>query len=275
MNLHIAFIGAGNMASAIIGGLLDSGMAAQQIIAADPFQPQLDKVRTSFGIATTDDNTKAIEYADIVVLAVKPQLMQSLCTEIRDAVAARAPLLISIAAGINCEMFAKWLGSEIALVRCMPNTPALVNAGATGLYANQQVSLQQRQQAEQLLASIGLTEWVDQETLLDAVTALSGSGPAYFFLLMEAMIAAAENLGLNRQSAEKLCLQTALGAAKMAITADDDVAELRRKVTSPNGTTEAAINSFINDNFDAAVTAALAAADARSKAIAKEMATEQ
>ncbi|NRA41917.1 MAG: pyrroline-5-carboxylate reductase [Pseudomonadales bacterium] len=275
MNLHIAFIGAGNMASAIIGGLLDSGMAAQQIIAADPFQPQLDKVRTSFGIATTDDNTKAIEHADIVVLAVKPQLMQSLCNEIRDAVAARAPLLISIAAGINCEMFAKWLGSEIALVRCMPNTPALVNAGATGLYANQQVSLQQRQQAEQLLTSIGLTEWVDQETLLDAVTALSGSGPAYFFLLMEAMIAAAENLGLNRQSAEKLCLQTALGAAKMAITADDDVAELRRKVTSPNGTTEAAINSFINDNFDAAVTAALAAADARSKAIAKEMATEQ
>ncbi len=153
----------------------------------------------------------------------------------------------------------------------MPNTPSVVNAGASGLYATEQVSSDQKNSVEKLLSTIGIAEWVDDEALLDAVTAVSGSGPAYFFLMMESMIDAGEKLGLSRETAEKLCLQTALGAAKMAIASDEGVAELRRKVTSPNGTTEAAINSFENNGLRDLVDAALQAADTRSKTLAKEM----
>ncbi len=268
---HITFIGAGNMASAIIGGLIKDGITAKNITAAARSQATLDRVASTFGIQTSSNNHDSISQADIVVLAVKPQQMQGVCDEIKDIIKVQQPLIISVAAGLTSGMFQQWLGHDICLVRCMPNTPSVVNAGASGLYATEQVSSDQKNSVEKLLSTIGIAEWVDDEALLDAVTAVSGSGPAYFFLMMESMIDAGEKLGLSRETAEKLCLQTALGAAKMAIASDEGVAELRRKVTSPNGTTEAAINSFENNGLRDLVDAALQAADTRSKTLAKEM----
>ncbi len=268
---HITFIGAGNMASAIIGGLIKDGITAKNITAAARSQATLDRVASTFGIQTSSNNRDSISQADIVVLAVKPQQMQGVCDEIKDIIKVQQPLIISVAAGLTSGMFQQWLGHDICLVRCMPNTPSVVNAGASGLYATEQVSSDQKNSVEKLLSTIGIAEWVDDEALLDAVTAVSGSGPAYFFLMMESMIDAGEKLGLSRETAEKLCLQTALGAAKMAIASDEEVAELRRKVTSPNGTTEAAINSFENNGLRDLVDAALQAADTRSKTLAKEM----
>jgi pyrroline-5-carboxylate reductase len=268
---HISFIGAGNMANAIIGGLIQNGHQAGNITATDAYQPQLDKVAAAFKINTTDNNNDALANADIVVLAVKPQQMQAVCEGIKATVQSQQPLIISIAAGITTGMFKQWLGENIALVRCMPNTPALVKTAASGLFATELVSEEQRASVKALLCAIGIAEWVDHETQLDAVTALSGSGPAYFFLMMEAMIDAGEKLGLSRKTAEQLCLQTALGSAKMALDSEDDVAELRRKVTSPNGTTEAAIHCFEEHKFREIVEHALNAADTRSKTLAKEM----
>ncbi|MCK5880430.1 MAG: pyrroline-5-carboxylate reductase [Sinobacterium sp.] len=268
---NITFIGAGNMASAIIGGLIQNGHNPEKITATAPRQSRLDEISTQFGIQTTCNNRDAIRQADILVLAVKPQKMQGVCEEIKDIVNTQQPLIISVAAGLTTAMFQQWLGNTISLVRSMPNTPSMVQTGATGLYATPQVSDEQKRQVEAMLSAIGITEWVNTENLLDAVTAVSGSGPAYFFLMMEAMIDAGEKLGLSRKTAESLCLQTALGAAKMAIASNDDVSELRRKVTSPNGTTAAALNSFEDSDLRGIVNTALTAADTRSKTLAKEM----
>ncbi len=269
-NTRIAFIGAGNMASAIIGGLINNGFSAANIQAADPWQESLDKLATT-GIQTNSDNNAIIPHADVVVLAIKPQQMKTVCADIQQSINDRKPLIISIAAGITCTMLEQWLGTDNAIVRCMPNTPALVKTGATGLFANAHVSEAQQTIANQLLEAIGIVSWVEEESLLDAVTAVSGSGPAYFFLMMEAMKDAGIALGLDETTAESLTLQTALGAAKMALDSDVDIAELRRRVTSPGGTTEAAINSFENSNFREMFLTALTAADERSKSLAREM----
>ena len=267
----ITFIGGGNMASSIIGGLVAQGFSANNITVSDPYQPSLDKLGETLAVQTTQDNNHAVSAADIVVLAVKPQAMQQVAEAMQDAVQAQKPLIISIAAGIEMNSLDQWLGGDLAIVRCMPNTPSLVQKGATALFANTAVTTAQRQQTDQILAAIGIALWVDDEAKLDAVTAVSGSGPAYFFLLMESMQAAGEALGLNKQEANQLTLQTALGAAEMAINSDVDTAELRRRVTSPNGTTEAAINSFENSDFRAIVNTALTAAKDRSEQLAKEL----
>lgn len=267
----ITFIGGGNMASSIIGGLMAQGFSADNITVSDPYQPSLDTLAETLAVHTTQDNNQAVNGADIVVLAVKPQAMQQVTEAMQRAVQAQKPLIISIAAGIEMSSLDHWLGGSLAIVRCMPNTPALVQKGATALYANAAVTDAQRQQTDQILAAIGIALWVDSEAKLDAVTAVSGSGPAYFFLLMEAMQAAGETLGLNKQEANQLTLQTALGAAEMAMSSDVDAAELRRRVTSPNGTTEAAINSFESSGFSAIVHTALTAAKDRSEQLAKEM----
>jgi pyrroline-5-carboxylate reductase len=268
----ITFIGAGNMASSIIGGLVAKGFDAQSITASDPFQQSLDRLREIAPVNITSDNDSAIDGADIVVLAVKPQIMKDVAAAITPAIQRNKPLIISIAAGIEMQSLDQWLGGDLAIVRCMPNTPALVQTGATGLFANSAVSDNQRQLASDILQAIGLAIWVDSEAKLDAVTAVSGSGPAYFFLLMEAMQAAGEQLGLSVEEAKQLTLQTALGAAKMALGSDVDAAELRRRVTSPNGTTEAAINSMQGDGFETLVNKALSAAHQRSQQLAKELA---
>jgi len=257
---RIAFIGAGNMASALISGLIADGTAKDLIIASDPNTDQRSHLHDSYGICTVDNNAEAISDADVVVLAVKPQLLQQVCNELSSHLKDKHCLIVSIAAGIRCSTMSKWLNSDLPIVRCMPNTPAMLQVGATGLFATSNVSNEQRDQAERILRAVGITLWVNEESDIDSVTAVSGSGPAYYFLMMEAMQAAAEKLGLPAETAKLLTLQTALGAARMALESQDDPATLRQKVTSPGGTTEQAILSFeangLRDIFEQAMTAA-------------------
>lgn len=266
---RIAFIGAGNMAASLIGGLRAKGLEAAQIRASDPGAETRARVSAEHGIEVFADNADAIQGADVVVLAVKPQAMKVVCEAIRPHLQP-GQLVVSIAAGITCASMNNWLGAQ-PIVRCMPNTPALLRQGVSGLFATAQVNTEQRQQAEQLLSAVGIALWLDEEQQLDAVTAVSGSGPAYFFLLIEAMTAAGEKLGLPRATAAQLTLQTALGAAHMAVASDVDAAELRRRVTSPAGTTEAAIKSFQADGFEALVEKALGAAAHRSAEMAEQL----
>ncbi|WP_348638113.1 pyrroline-5-carboxylate reductase [Spongiibacter tropicus] len=267
----IGFIGGGNMAASIIGGLLTSGVDARQLRAGDPSQESLDRLASLGPITTSQDNLDIIPGCDVLVMAVKPQLMKVVCAGIADTVQASKPLIISIAAGVTSDSLNHWLGGNLAIVRCMPNTPALLRCGATGLFANTAVSEIQRQQAQQILDAVGLALWVKQESELDAVTAVSGSGPAYFFLMMEAMQASGEALGLSPDVAKQLSQQTALGAARMALESDVDVAELRRRVTSPKGTTERAITIFEDGGFRALVQQALQGAADRADELGREL----
>lgn len=267
----LAFIGAGNMASSIIGGLVNKGYPARSIIASDPHELTLDRLKTVAPVRTTTDNGKAIAEAEVVILAVKPQVMKDVLLPIAATLRANRPLIISIAAGIEIRSLETWLGAQLPIVRCMPNTPALVQAGATALFANAAVNEAQRAQADTILRAVGIALWVSSEADIDAVTAVSGSGPAYFFLVMEAMQAAGEKLGLASDEARQLTLQTALGAAQMAIASDVDAAELRRRVTSPNGTTERAIAAFEAGGLRELFLKALTDCRDRSVELAKEL----
>ena len=266
---RIAFIGAGNMAASLIGGLLAQGIPASHIRASDPGAEQRAKIADEHGIALFADNAEAILDADVIVLATKPQVLKDVCLALAPNLQ-DGQLLVSIAAGISCASLGNWLGAR-PIVRCMPNTPALLRQGVSGLYANAEVSPAQRELAEQLLAAVGMALWLENEQQIDAVTAVSGSGPAYFFLLIEAMTAAGEQLGLPKAIAAQLTLQTALGAAHMAVASDVDAAELRRRVTSPNGTTEAAIKTFQAGGFAELVEQALSAAAKRSAELAEQL----
>lgn len=268
----IAFIGAGNMASALIGGLIADGMQPQGILASDPDREKCAALADRLGIRVAADNTSAVNAADVLVLAVKPQQLREVAAGLADAVQQRKPLVISIAAGVRSDTLEDWLGGAVPVVRCMPNTPALLQSGATGLYANARVSEPQRELAESIMRSVGLTRWVDDESLMDAVTAVSGSGPAYYFLVMEAMEQAAQQLGMDARSARLLTLQTALGAARMAIESSEPPAELRRRVTSPGGTTEQALLSFERDSLREIFARALAAARDRSVELSRTLA---
>ena len=270
--MKIGFIGGGNMASSIIGGLVASGVSASNIWASDPNADSLAKLREVAAVHTGSDNNALISQVNVVILAVKPQLMKVVALDIAAAVQTHQPLIITIAAGVASASLATWLGgSPAAIVRCMPNTPALVRSGATGLYANDQVSAAQRRQASTILEAVGLALWVDNEAQLDAVTAVSGSGPAYFFLVMEAMQAAGRDMGLSAEVAQQLTLQTALGAAKMAVASDVDVGELRRRVTSPKGTTERAINILEDGGLRQLFAHALDGARVRAEELAIEL----
>lgn len=266
-NSTICFIGAGNMASSLIGGLINNGFAAENIIASDIAADKLVQLANDFSIRTQADNNLAIAQADIVLLAVKPQVMQQVCSNL-DA-ANHHPLFISIAAGIRAVDINRWLGGQQAIVRCMPNTPALVGLGASALYANENVSHEQQDMAAHILQSIGITVWVEQESALDAVTAISGSGPAYFFLFIEALQQAAQALGLSEDVAKTLARQTALGASTMAM--NGDVTTLRQQVTSKGGTTEQAILSFQRNHLEKLVLEATEAAARRSAELAEEL----
>ncbi len=273
-NSTIAFIGGGNMAYSLIGGLVAGSCPAANIRVSDPDQDALEQMQQQFGITPFPaDNGAAADGADAIVLAVKPQVLADVAREIGATLkhAYNPPLIISIAAGIRTTDIERWLGGKPAIVRTMPNTPSLLQSGATGLYANSRTSVDQKSLAESILRSVGATVWLDEEQQLDAVTALSGSGPAYFFLFMEAMEAAGEQLGLNRESARMLTLQTAFGAAKMALERPESSAELRKKVTSPNGTTEAAIRSFQQHNLEQTVAQAMHAARDRAIELADEL----
>ncbi|WP_116368400.1 pyrroline-5-carboxylate reductase [Parahaliea mediterranea] len=267
----ITFIGAGNMARSIIGGLLESGHPAAALRAADPFPDSLEQLRALGPVPTFADNADAVRDADVVILAVKPQIMAEALPSIASQVAENNALVISIAAGITIDSMRARLGERTAIVRAMPNTPALLGCGATGLYATEQVGETQRGYAEAILGAVGIVEWLDSESALDAVTALSGSGPAYFFLFMEAMIDAGVELGLARDTATAMAQQTALGAARMAIEGDVDLVELRRRVTSPGGTTQAAVESFEADHLRDTIARAMGAAAGRAVAMSREL----
>jgi pyrroline-5-carboxylate reductase len=264
----IAFIGAGNMATALIKGLLAKGYPCANIWASDPNNEQLEKLKKDTNINVSNDNPAVIQQADVVVLAVKPQLINEVLQPLQKALNTKAVLLISIAAGISINTLESLSSAKQAIIRCMPNTPALVDAGASALYANTNTSEAQQQQAQSILSAVGIVCWLQNENDIDTVTALSGSGPAYFFLFIEALQAAAIEQGLDPDIANKLALQTAFGAAKLALSGDGDVAELRRKVTSPGGTTEAALAQFEKDDFSNIIARAVAAAKAKSEELA-------
>ncbi|MDO4708976.1 MAG: pyrroline-5-carboxylate reductase [Pseudomonadota bacterium] len=265
----ITFIGGGNMARSLIGGLIAAGKAPEKIRVAEPVAALREALAADFSVQVFADGADAVADSGIWLLAVKPQVMKSLCQSLAAQAQAQKPLLVSVAAGITSGQIAGWLGGGLAVVRTMPNTPALLGAGVTGLYANSQVTQSQKQAAQALLQGAGATVWIDDENLMDAVTAVSGSGPAYVFLLAEAMQAAGEAEGLSAEAARSLTIQTLLGAARMLTHDDTPAAELRRRVTSPNGTTQAAIESFEADDFRAIVARAIHAARQRGIELAK------
>jgi pyrroline-5-carboxylate reductase len=266
----IGFIGGGNMATSLLNGLIVSGHEPKKLWVSDINPETLANLSANLGINTTQSNEEVINTSDVVVLAVKPQILAKVAKEISPFLQARH-LVISIAAGITQNSLTNWLGAKTAIVRCMPNTPALVLTGATALHANSYVSQELRDLAETILRAVGISLWVDDEGELDAVTAVSGSGPAYYFLLMEAMEKAAVELGLNENTARLLIQQTALGAAKIALESSESPAELRKRVTSPGGTTQQAIEIFERGGFYDLVVKALHAAKNRSVEMSKQM----
>ncbi|MFC1751009.1 pyrroline-5-carboxylate reductase [Pseudomonadota bacterium] len=269
--LKIGFIGGGNMARSIIGGLIADGRNPNTIWVSDASQDQLDHLKQIFNINVTTNNDAVAKATDVVVMAVKPQIMKIVAEEISCTVQDEQPLIMSIAAGIMENSLNKWLGGNVAIVRTMPNTPSLVQTGATALYANTLVSNEQQNIAETIMRAVGLTLWIEEEKQMDAVTAVSGSGPAYFFLFMEAMEEAAIKLGLSDKAAQLLTLQTAFGAAKMALESQESCATLRQRVTSPGGTTEQALNTFEEGKLRILVEDALKAAANRSAELAQQM----
>ncbi|KAH7127412.1 pyrroline-5-carboxylate reductase dimerization-domain-containing protein [Dactylonectria macrodidyma] len=273
---QISFVGGGNMASAIIGGLLAKNISKQHIFVAEPWDVNRDKM-AALGVRTTADNVEASRDADIVIIAVKPQVAQVACTELGAAWADREnlPVVISIAAGITVASYVEWFtqgasGRTPPIVRVMPNTPALVGEGASGLFANEGVSSDEKELATALLASVSrAAEWVDKESLLDVVTGISGSGPAYFFAFVEHLITAGTSLGLSEEQATRLAKQTALGAGKMLVESSEEPAQLRKNVTSPNGTTHAALVSFEKDGLKDIVGRAVKAATDRAEELGR------
>jgi pyrroline-5-carboxylate reductase len=269
----LAFIGGGNMAAALIGGLTKKGISGKQMAVADPSAEQLQRLSRDYGIVATADNAEAVRGAEVVIFAVKPQQMRSVALALAGPLAAARPLVLSVAAGIPHAALSRWLGGGVPIVRTMPNRPALNGFGATGLFAPPSVGAAHRALAESIMAAVSATVWVDHESQMDTVTALSGSGPAYFFLFMEALEAAARERGLPADVAHQLTLETAFGAAQMARQSADSLATLREQVTSKGGTTAAALAVLDAAGLRAIVGHAVAAADRRSAELAAEFAT--
>jgi len=268
---RLAFIGGGNMARSLIGGLLKTGVAPATVSVAEPNAEGRQALGRDFGVACYADNRVAAADAEVIVLAVKPQVMPAIHGELHDTLQRNRPLLISIAAGVRLDQLERWFGSTLPIVRCMPNTPALIGSGATGLCANNRVSPAQKAQAQHILDAAGLTRWIDDEALMDTVTAISGSAPAYFFALVEALEDAAVVQGLPRDTARALAAQTCFGAGRMLTDSGEDPAVLRQRVTSPNGTTQAALESFSADGLPRIVARAVAAATRRGVELAAEL----
>jgi pyrroline-5-carboxylate reductase len=259
----IAFIGGGNMVRSLVAGLVAQGCDPANIRVAEPVDALRDALAGDFRVKAFATAAEAVEGAHAWVFAVKPQVMRTVCESLAPLAQAEKPLVVSVAAGIASVQLDHWLGGGLGVVRAMPNTPALLGAGATGLHANANVDANGRSAAERLLAATGTTTWIADEAQMDAVTALSGSGPAYVFLLAEAMIAAGAAEGLPHDAARALALQTVFGAARMLVESGEAPEELRKRVTSPNGTTQAALDSFERDGFRAIVAHAIHAARVR------------
>lgn len=267
----VTFVGGGNMARSLIGAQLARGIPPASIRVAEPRTEARDALTREFGVATFAENAEAVADADCVVLAVKPQVMRKVCEGLAKPLAGTRPLVISIAAGIRVAQLERLLGADLPIVRCMPNTPALIGAGAAGLFANRNVDNAQHALAEQILDAAGIVRWVEDEAQMDTVTALSGSGPAYFFLLVEAMEDAAVELGLSRDVARALAAQTCLGAGQMLAGGDETAATLRERVTSPHGTTAAALDAFEQGGLRALAGRAMRAAQRRGAEMSAEL----
>ena len=264
----IAILGCGHMGRSLLGGLLKAGHPVQLLRAADPDPGQRERVQALIGVSPSEHNDAAIEGADVVILAVKPQAMKAVVGAAAPALERQRPLLISIAAGIPRAALRRWARPDLPMVRAMPNTPALLGAGASALCGNSGVSGVQKKLALAIMEAAGLAVWLEEEALLDVVTALSGTGPAYYFAVMEALEAAGTVLGLSPEIARRLTIQTALGSARMAIEQDAVPAELRRQVTSPGGTTERAMQVLEQGGFQRLLGEAVRAARQRSADIA-------
>jgi pyrroline-5-carboxylate reductase len=267
----IAIIGAGNMGTSLMGGLVKNGHPAQYLWASDPSEAKLDYLKTHFKVNTTTDNAQAVALANVVIFAIKPHSFAAVAKALHATIQAKKPLIISIAAGIRINAIEKWLGGHLAVVRAMPNTPALIGSGAAGLHANAFVTSTQHNLAESILRAVGITVWLEKENMLDTVTALSGSGPAYFFHMMEALQLAAEECGLSKETARLLTAQTAFGAARMALESSSTLDELRRHVTSPGGTTEKAISVLEEGHVRQIYQKAIQAAKHRSEELADQL----
>ncbi|WP_196138668.1 pyrroline-5-carboxylate reductase [Aliikangiella sp. G2MR2-5] len=266
---NIAFIGCGNMASAIIGGLVQSGWPASKVMASNPSAGKLDKLKDVYSIKVTHSNSEAAKFADIIVLAVKPQKLPDVCAQLAK-ISLADKLIISVAAGYTTSRLNKELNQQLMIVRAMPNTPALIQQGATGLYATPVVTEAAKQLSEKIFESVGITAWIKSEAQMDTVTAIAGSSPAYVFLLMQAMAEQAVASGIDEESALTLVTQAVSGAAQLAqASPEKTLIQLRREVTSPGGTTAAAITSFIDDNFEGIVKKAVQAATNRGKELGK------
>jgi pyrroline-5-carboxylate reductase len=266
----IGFIGAGNMAYALIKGLLNNGFNANQINISDPNEELLRNRESELKVSTYSDNASLLSNSDVIFFAVKPQVLSNVCLELKGIVKSKH-LFVSIVAGIRSSDINRWLGGNFALIRTMPNTPALFQSGVTGLFANEVVDNEQKSLVESILSSVGECFWVNEEKLIDAITAISGSGPAYFFLLMESMKQAGMALGLDEETANSLSIQTAYGASLMANKTGKDSRTLRTEVTSPNGTTQSAIESFQDQNFEGIVANATRAAYDRARELSNEL----
>ncbi len=270
-SVSLAFVGGGNMARSLIGSLIRSGMSADRIRVAEPNETARQQLADDFGVGVFADGVDAVREADIIMLAIKPQVMRAVCTSLAPVLKDRRPLMISIAAGLRIEQIDQWLGGGFPIVRCMPNTPSLIGAGATGMIANGAVDTSARELCETILGATGLAVWVDSEELIDTVTGVSGSAPAYFFLMIEALEDAGVDQGLPRETARALAIQTCLGAARMASEDDEPPARLRERVTSPNGTTAAALDALAEGGFRELVARAVAAAKARGGEMSREL----
>jgi pyrroline-5-carboxylate reductase len=267
---RLAFVGGGNMAAALIGGLTRRGVSGERMTVADPSSEAAERLVKSYDVKRAADNAAAVADAEVVILAVKPQQIRAVSLGLAPHLDRSRPLVISVAAGIPHAALARWFGPNVPVVRTMPNRPALNGFGATGLYAPASVGAAHRALAESIMAAVSSTVWVEHESQMDTVTALSGSGPAYFFLFMEALEAAAHERGLPADIAHKLTLETAFGAAQMARHSGESLAVLRGQVTSKGGTTAAALEVLDAAGLKATVAHAVAAADRRSAELAAE-----
>ena len=271
---NITFIGGGNMTAALVVGLVAADFPAANITVSNPSIEKLQALKDRFDINITQDNVEAASGADIIVFAVKPNITPVVCKELKAVISENNPLLVSVVTGVSIKKMEEWVGGEPAIVRTMPNTPAAVLAGATGLFPNAYTSAEQKEQVEMLFRSAGIAVWLDSEDQIDLVIALSGSGPAYYFLFMEAMQEAGVKMGLTPEAAELLTSQTALGAARMVMESGSNVVQLRESVTSPKGTTEAAIHVFESGQLRETTAKAMQAAFDRAKVLAAELEKE-
>lgn len=267
--MKIAFLGGGNMASALIGGLIANGHDARSISVVEVSARARERLSAQHGVRASTAPDAALQGADILVLAVKPQDMKTALSSLASGV--RGKLVISIAAGVTLDALSRWLGGHRKLVRCMPNTPALIGAGISGLYALPEVSQEEKKKAQTIIGAVGETVWLAEERLLDPVTAVSGSGPAYVFWFIEQLAASAQKLGIPQEAALKLALHTVLGAARLAVERNERPETLRKQVTSKGGTTEAALNVFDEEKLAERFARAIDAASRRGAELGKEL----